>query len=66
MEFIKKFLSRKFIVTILTTLLMPWLLAHGMPQEDALGLIGFIATYLVSQGYVDGQAEKAKSIGTDK
>jgi hypothetical protein len=55
-----KFLSRKFVVTMMFTLLVAGRDALGIKIDDdsILALAGVVAAYLAAQGWIDGK-EKA-------
>ena len=50
---LKLFLSKKFIVTILTSFLVPFLLSKGVPADTVDWLIGLVMAYIGGQSAVD-------------
>jgi hypothetical protein len=49
----KKFLSRKLVAVLGTTIVVPFLLNHGVPPGTVDWLMGVVATYLAGQSVVD-------------
>ena len=58
----EKIKSRKFMLVVATAILTIANdgLGLGLPAESILKVVGLVVGYVVSQGYVDGQKEKAK------
>lgn len=58
----EKLKSRKFILVVAAALLTICNkgLGLGLPTESILQIVGLVASYVFCQGYVDGQAAKAK------
>lgn len=53
----EKFLSRKFIVTVLSSVFLSGSAALGLhiPTETILAVSGIIASYVLGASYVDGK-----------
>lgn len=56
-----KLKSRKFILVVATAMLTICNdgLGLGLPAESIMTIVGLVASYCVSQGYVDGKAKEA-------
>jgi len=52
--------SRKFIMTVVAALIMVGNdgLGLNLPTESLMTIAGLVASYVIGQGYVDGQAAK--------
>ena len=57
--------SRKFMLVVATAILSIANdgLGLGLPAESILNVVGLVISYVLGQGYVDGQKEKAKAKG---
>lgn len=57
----EKLKSRKFILVVATALLTVCNdgLGLGLPSDSIMTIVGLVATYCVSQGYVDGKEKEA-------
>ncbi len=57
----EKLKSRKFILVVAAALLTVCNdgLGLGLPSESIMTIVGLVASYCVSQGYVDGKAKEA-------
>jgi hypothetical protein len=58
----EKLRSRKFLLVVATAILTICNdgLGLGLPSESLLQVVGLVISYVLGQGYVDGQKEKAK------
>ena len=59
---IEKMNSRKFMLVVATAILSIANdgLGLGLPAESILNVVGLVISYVLGQGYVDGQKETAK------
>ncbi|MCK5611932.1 hypothetical protein KAR91_59230 [Candidatus Pacearchaeota archaeon] len=57
----EKLKSRKFILVVATAMLTICNdgLGLGLPSESIMTIVGLVASYCVSQGYVDGKEKEA-------
>lgn len=58
----EKLKSRKFILVVAAALLSIANdgLGLGLPSDSIMQVVGLVVSYVLGQGYVDGQKEKAK------
>ena len=57
----EKLKSRKFIMTVLTALIMVGNdgLGLNLPSESLMTIAGLVMSYVIGQGYVDGKEKEA-------